>query len=97
MALYAFLCPQGHAWRRLLASPTPAPSCPSCGQPGARKPTGPAALVMETVDNGLQARATVRIADAERIFKEREIENDQQLGSEPDDEDLERLPSGELI
>jgi hypothetical protein len=53
---------------------------------------------METVDNGLQARATVRLADAERLFKEREIENDQRLGSDPDEDDLERLDdSGELL
>lgn len=98
MPLFAFCCPAGHAFRRILDQPTPEAPCPVCGAQAARRARGASALVMETVDNGLQARATVRLADAERLFKEREIENDQRLGSDPDEDDLERLDdSGELL
>ena len=45
------------------------------------------------------ARATVRIADAQRIFKEREIENDALVGSDfLDDDEAEKIDDvGELL
>lgn len=98
MPLFAFLCPSAHAFRRLLPEATPEVPCPSCGALAARKPRGATSTVYETLDNGLQARATVRIADAERIFKEIEIEADQQHEKVPDEEELEVIDDvGDLV
>lgn len=44
---------------------------PDCGGVWERDPTGPTNQVYERLDNGLMPRAVERLADAERLFKER--------------------------
>jgi hypothetical protein len=63
-----------------------------------RKPQGPSTSVYETLDNGLQAKATIRPADAERIFKEIEIQSDLEAERQPDEEHLSFIDTqGELL
>jgi hypothetical protein len=99
MALFAFRCPAGHFSKRLLPEATPEVVCRVCGALASRKRVGAYASVYETIDNGLQAKATVRPADAERMFKEDEIANDLANADAPiDDADLERVDDiGELL
>lgn len=97
MALFVFLCPSGHVTKRILPEATPEVPCRSCGAPAQRKQQGPSTLVLETVDNGLQARATVRLADAERIFKEISIQDDLEHGGTIDEDELAAPPEGEPI
>ena len=98
MAMYNFKCHCGRAFRRILGQPMPGAVCPACGALAQRKPQGASTSVYETLDNGLQAKATIRPADAQRIFKEIEIESDLEQGSAPDEEDLENLDfNGEFV
>ncbi len=45
--------------------------CKTCGSVLVRNPQAPTTNIMETLDNGVMARAVERIADAEEIYKER--------------------------
>lgn len=99
MAIFRFHCSCGHVFRKLLPEAVAAHSCPRCKLEAPREARGASATVYETLDGGLQARATVRIADAQRIFKEREIENDALVGSDfLDDDEAEKIDDvGELL
>jgi hypothetical protein len=46
-----------------------------CGGVWEREPTGPTNQVYETLDNGLMPHKVERLADAERLFKERAKNN----------------------
>lgn len=74
MPIYHFTC-EGclKALRRILEPEQAkvALACPTCGSALVRVPQGPSTLVMERLDNGLMIRPVVRLADAERIFRER--------------------------
>ncbi len=97
MALYVFRCTAGHVFKKLGDTEPAAPVC-KCGQVGTRRPQGNSASVYETLDNGIQSKATVRPADAQRIFKEIEIASDLNQPQAPDEADLERLDDiGDLL
>lgn len=51
--------------------------CPGCGQGANRVPSAPSTTVKEVLDNGLMIRPVERIADAERIFRERSKTSEQ--------------------
>lgn len=73
-------------------------TCKTCGGPVARRARGAEAQVMEIIDNGFQARAVVRPADAQRLFKEREIAHDLEYNPLIDEEDIEPIDSdGDLV
>jgi hypothetical protein len=55
--------------------------CRECGGPLHRAGLGPSTQVVERLDNGLMPRALERLADAERLFEEREREADQMAGT----------------
>jgi PHP family Zn ribbon phosphoesterase len=74
MALYKVVCSKcGHRDTTLAENPTVALAtpCEKCGGSVSRTATGPGAQKVETLDNGLMARALERPADAERLYKER--------------------------
>jgi len=50
--------------------------CKGCGNKYTRDAVGPSASKLETLDNGLMARAVERHADAERLFRERAKSSD---------------------
>jgi len=49
---------------------TPRP-CPVCSEIMSRKPVPPSTQVHEVIDNGIMPRRLTRLADAERLNKER--------------------------
>lgn len=53
-------------------------TCPSCSMPLKRVPQPASTTILETLDNGIMSRKVTRLADAERIFKER-ADNDPRL------------------
>jgi hypothetical protein len=98
MAIYTYICTCGRVIRRILDAERLTVTCPNCLRAATRKPQGASVSVYETIDNGVQARATVRPADAERIFKEREIENDLKQEAQPDEDDMEKIDDqGQLL
>lgn len=92
MPLYHFQCPTCGPVKRLLdldAGERVRLPCKRCGAAMTRVPQGASTNVVERIDSGLQYRATERPADAQRIFKEREIAHDQEYGDgRISDEDL---------
>ena len=76
MPLFRYMCEKCGPQRRILPSEPATLNCTTCGLVLRRTPTGAVAQVLEVIDNGFQARAVVRPADAQRIFKEREIAHD---------------------
>ena len=91
MPLYHFRCPKCGPVQRILdvASVESGPiSCKKCGETLVRTPRGASTNVMETIDSGLQYKAVERPADAQRIFKERELEHDREYGDGRIDDDL---------
>lgn len=100
MPLYHLECPEHGKQKRLLTHEQfkAGLTCRKCGKPAKHVPQGASASLYETLDNGLQARATVRPADAERIFKERAMQHDLEYG-EPEiaDEDFEPFDNEPLV
>lgn len=45
--------------------------CKGCGGAVAAAPVGPSSTVVERLDNGAMARTLERLADAERLYKDR--------------------------
>lgn len=102
MPLYHFKCSRCGPVQRLLdvevveSGPI---HCKKCGEILIRTPKGASTNAMEYIDSGIMARAVERPADAQRLFKEREIEHDQEYGdgridealTEPLDEDGEPI------
>ncbi len=82
MPLYKFRCPKCGPVSRILDAQAydGVVCCKKCGSELKPTPTGGSTLVMETIDSGMQARQTVRPADAQRIFAEREVEHDLEYG-----------------
>jgi len=69
MAQYKFLCSTcGFKKARLSLDPF---DCPKCKSPMKRNASGPTNQVYEQLDNGLMPRKVERLADAERLFKDR--------------------------
>ncbi len=76
MALYYYKCEKCKMQmsRILPADKSKAPQeCIWCGGTAIRAPRAPSTAVMEKIDNGLMARAVVRPADAEKMFKDRSL------------------------
>ncbi len=82
MPLYKFKCPTCGPVQRIIDRQAydGIVCCKKCGAVLKPAPTGGSTLVMETIDSGAQARETVRPADAQRLFAERELEHDRQHG-----------------
>lgn len=72
MPLYYFQCETcGKEFRRIL-KPEEATSQPcACGSTLKRDPHPPSSRVTEVLDNGLMTKRIERLADAERLFRER--------------------------
>lgn len=76
MPLYRFLCNSGHE-RYVLRSPKEIReiaeiTCEECGEAAKRAPTGVnGATVKERIDTGYMPKRLERLADAERLFKDR--------------------------
>lgn len=71
--MYRYDCPTCGEIKRLLtvkASKKPQ-VCKECGSDLTRAAKGASSKIVETLDNGIMARKVERLADAERIFKER--------------------------
>lgn len=79
MPLYNFKCPKcGKAKRKICSaeqSKDPI-ACSDCSTTLERAPSGATSQVKERLDNGLMPRAVERLADAERLFKERAQNHD---------------------
>lgn len=73
MPLYHYKCPSCGARTRKILEPTAAgfQDCGVCGVKLEREPTAATAQVVETLDNGIMPRRIERLADAERMYKER--------------------------
>lgn len=83
MPLYHFRCPKCGPVQRILdieSGESGTVPCKKCGEVLRRTPRGASTNAMEYIDSGVQARATERPADAQRIFAEREIEHDLEFG-----------------
>jgi hypothetical protein len=99
MPMFYYICETCGPVRRIFDVEPKDPVCKNCGKLIQRRRQGAHAQVMEVLDNGIQARATVRPADAQRIFKEREIAHDAEYGEpRPDEADMEPIDdSGDLV
>lgn len=74
MPLYYFKCPTCQAEARRILTPEQAREgahCSVCAALMERTPQPPSARVTEVIDNGLMTRRLERLADAERLFAER--------------------------
>ena len=77
MPLYYFGCPDSscaQVTRRLLTpkeARTAAEFCPACGELMQRQANAPTSRTTEVIDNGLMTRRLERLADADRLFAER--------------------------
>lgn len=79
MPLYYFLCADCKKESGILRTPTEITQISEipckCGGTAHRNPHPPTSpTVMESLDNGVMAKRVVRLADAERLFKERNRE-----------------------
>lgn len=80
MPLYYFKCAEGHVNKRLFTVEKYNLTegwvyCDSCNLPAQRYFKGGSSKAMEVLDNGFMARPVERLADAQRIFQERGIQN----------------------
>jgi DNA-directed RNA polymerase subunit RPC12/RpoP len=77
MPFYFFTCTKCGAEFGIIRSPKEISDiktlpCKDCDGESVRTPTGPTgATVKETIDTGLMPKSLERLADAERLFKER--------------------------
>lgn len=72
MPLYYFRCSHcGTASRRILKPEEAGSQTCTCGAFVTRTPQPPSTQVMETLDNGVMTKRLERLADAERLFAER--------------------------
>lgn len=76
MPLFYFKCskPDCGTERSIIGPPAAAKKvvvCKLCGSNMTRAPRPPSSKAVEVLDNGLMSRKVERIADADRIFKER--------------------------
>ncbi len=55
-------------------------TCKKCGAEVVRKPTGPSSQVVERLDNGMMPKAVERLADAERLYRDRADNSDPLAG-----------------
>jgi predicted RNA-binding Zn-ribbon protein involved in translation (DUF1610 family) len=63
-------------------------SCPSCGSQVKREATGLSATLKECLDNGVMPRALERLADAERLYRDRAQASDPLAGTSHKKSDL---------
>jgi len=74
MPMYYFTCDSCATTQglRLKAGEQKTPhACRDCGSMMRRDPRPPSSQVMESIDNGLMPRRVERLADAERLYKDR--------------------------
>jgi len=69
MPQYKFICPKCNFKKSKLNKDSL--SCPKCNETMERNPSGASSQAVERLDNGLMPKAVERIADAERLYKER--------------------------
>ena len=85
MPLFNMVCPNGHS-KKLLTSAATFDKVPvekkmcQCGELMIRKATGPTANVKEVLDNGVMVRRVERLADIERLIKNRNANADPNAG-----------------
>lgn len=86
MPLYYYSCPGCGADARRILTPAEAKSVPqkcTCGVELQRRATGPTCQCVETLDNGIMTKRLERLADAEKLFSERnEVTRRKQSGEE---------------
>ena len=70
MALYCYVCECGEKLSRILKKDEEQ-LCKACGKKMARNPSPPHSQVVESLDNGNMPRKVERLADAERLYKDR--------------------------
>lgn len=72
MPLYCYACTCGKTTRRL-CKPAEAKDLPvcECGLNMNRDPRPPTTKIVETLDSGYSPRKVERLADAERLYRER--------------------------
>jgi hypothetical protein len=75
MPLFYYRCANDHAQRKIQTpeeAALPQVCCkPDCATALVREPRPPSTRVTETLDNGLMTKRLERLADAERLFAER--------------------------
>ncbi len=74
MPVFNYHCEQCVADVRRILTPTAARDpqfCDSCGSELDRNSQGPSTQVMERLDNGCMPKRVERLADAERLYRER--------------------------
>lgn len=65
--------------KKLLAKEVDSLECPFCGAELERDMKGPSARVVEKLDNGVMRRSVERLADAERLYKDRAAKHRESL------------------
>lgn len=77
MPLYYYRCCKCLKAQRRIQTPEEAAKLQGCdcGYSLRREPRPPTAQVMETLDNGVMTKRLERLADAERLFEERDQVN----------------------
>lgn len=103
MALYYFRCTKCSTELKRIMEPEQLdgvhswPKC-KCGSALERTPRGPSTSVMETIDNGWQARKIERPANVVDLVYDRNVKHDMEHDvAQPDELDLERVDDGEKI
>jgi len=72
MPIFHYFCQNcDKASKKLLEKEPESLQCPVCGSDLVRDMKGPSARVVERLDNGVMPKALERLADAERLFKDR--------------------------
>jgi hypothetical protein len=84
MPMYYVVCRECETKSRIVCKPGDFAkyNCKACGGPWSRdtEPHPPSSQATETLDNGAMVRKLERLADAERLFKERSELNKQKNG-----------------
>jgi hypothetical protein len=98
MPLYYYVCSKCYQPQRKIQTPEEATKVQVCGKPVPgktdackytlrRDPRPPSSRVTEVLDNGAMNKRLERLADAERLFSERnEVVKKQQFGEKPEEE-----------
>lgn len=81
MPLFNLKCTEcGEVYRKIADSLEEVGDCKFCGAAVEWQAKGPSVQKKETLDNGVMPRAVERLADAERLFKERAMNADPLAG-----------------
>ena len=80
MPVFHYFCSQCQTeTKKFFAKGVDSLECPFCGSEMEREMNGPSARVVEKLDNGVMSRSVERLADAERLYKDRAAKHRESL------------------